>query len=66
MPDERLQRTRATLPNGYQFGDSAYVDGWTIRDPRTGLSATGRTETEARRALERKLVAHTQSVDDID
>lgn len=26
MPDDRLQRTRATLPAGYQFGDAQDSD----------------------------------------
>lgn len=28
MPDDRLQRTRATLPAGYQFGDAATSHAW--------------------------------------
>jgi hypothetical protein len=37
MPEQRLARTRATLPESYQFGDGQHRHNWgTVRDPRSG------------------------------
>ena len=43
MPDARLQRTKGSLPDGYQFGDAAHSyrfrEFWTYRDYQDAMLA---------------------------